>query len=106
MLQLTDLSLAFGGQELFHRLNWQLNRGDRVGLVGPNGAGKTTLFRLMMGQLEPDAGRVQCGREVSLGYLPQEGAPIGGRSLFEEARSALPELGAIQRELARLHAVL
>ena len=106
MLQLTDLSLAFGGQELFHRLNWQLNRGDRVGLIGPNGAGKTTLFRLMMGQLEPDAGRVQCGREVSLGYLPQEGAPIGGRSLFEEARSALPELGAIQRELARLHAVL
>ena len=106
MLQLTDLSLAFGGQELFHKLNWQLNRGDRVGLVGPNGAGKTTLFRLMMGQLEPDAGRVQCGREVSLGYLPQEGAPIGGRSLFEEARSALPELGAIQRELARLHAVL
>ena len=106
MLQLTDLSLAFGGQELFHKLNWQLNRGDRVGLVGPNGAGKTTLFRLMMGQLEPDAGRVQRGREVSLGYLPQEGAPIGGRSLFEEARSALPELGAIQRELARLHAVL
>jgi len=106
MLQLTDLSLAFGGQELFHKLNWQLNRGDRVGLIGPNGAGKTTLFRLIMGQLEPDAGRVQCGREVSLGYLPQEGAPIGGRSLFEEARSALPELGAIQRELARLHAVL
>ena len=106
MLQLTDLSLAFGGQELFHKLNWQLNRGDRVGLIGPNGAGKTTLFRLMMGQLEPDGGRVQCGREVSLGYLPQEGAPIGGRSLFEEARSALPELGAIQRELARLHAVL
>ena len=106
MLQLTDLSLAFGGQELFHKLNWQLNRGDRVGLIGPNGAGKTTLFRLIMGQLEPDGGRVQCGREVSLGYLPQEGAPIGGRSLFEEARSALPELGAIQRELARLHAVL
>ena len=106
MLQLTDLSLAFGGQELFHKLNWQLNRGDRVGLIGPNGAGKTTLFRLIMGQLEPDGGRVQCGREVSLGYLPQEGAPIGGRNLFEEARSALPELGAIQRELARLHAVL
>ena len=106
MLQLTDLSLAFGGQELFHKLNWQLNRGDRIGLIGPNGAGKTTLFRLMMGQLEPDGGRVQCGREVSLGYLPQEGAPIGGRSLFEEARSALPELGAIQHELARLHAVL
>lgn len=106
MLQITNLSLAFGGQELFHNLNWQLRRGDRVGLVGPNGAGKTTLFRLIMGQLEPDSGQVQRGRETSLGYLPQEGVPIVGRDLFEEARSALPELSAIQRELARLHAVL
>ena len=106
MLQITDLSLAFGGQELFRKLNWQLRRGERVGLVGPNGAGKTSLFRLIMGQLEPDSGQVQRGRETSLGYLPQEGVPIVGRSLFEEARAALPELSAIQHELARLHAVL
>ncbi len=106
MLQITDLSLAFGGQELFRKLNWQLRRGDRIGLVGPNGAGKTTLFRLIMGQLEPDSGQIQRGRETSLGYLPQEGGPIVGRSLFEEVRSALSELSAIQHELARLRAVL
>ena len=106
MLQITDLSLAFGRQALFRRLNWQLRRGDRVGLVGPNGVGKTTLFRLIMGQIEPDRGHIRCGRETSLGYLPQEGVPIVGHSLFEEARSGLPELSAIRRELARLHAVL
>lgn len=106
MLQITDLSLAFGRQALFRRLNWQLRRGDRVGLVGPNGVGKTTLFRLIMGQIEPDRGHIRCGRETSLGYLPQEGVPIVGHSLFEEARSGLPELNAIRRELARLHAVL
>ncbi len=56
MLQLINVSLSFGGQELFRGLNWHLRNGDRVGLVGPNGAGKTTLFRLITGQAEPDSG--------------------------------------------------
>ncbi len=106
MLQLINLSLAFGGQELFRNLNWHVRRGDRVGLVGPNGAGKTTLFRLFTGQLEPDAGRVQRDRELSIGYLPQEGIEISGRDLFAETRSALPELTALQQELETIQATL
>ncbi len=106
MLQITNLSLAFGGQELFRNLNWQLRKGERVGLVGPNGAGKTTLFRLIMGQFEPDAGAVQRNRETSVGYLPQEGMSVAGRNLFAEVRAALPELNEIQQELDTLHAVL
>ncbi len=77
-----------------------------MGLVGPNGAGKTTLFRLLTGQLEPDAGRVQRGRDLSIGYLPQEGIDISGRDLFAETRSALPELTALQQELETLQAAL
>ena len=106
MLQITNVSLAFGGQALFHNLTWQLHRGDRVGLVGPNGAGKTTLFRLIMGQVEPDAGTIQRGRDISLGYLPQEGIEVAGRTLFDEARAALSELTDIQHELTALHAAL
>ena len=106
MLQITNLSLAFGGQELFRNLNWQLRKGDRVGLVGPNGAGKTTLFRLIIGQFEPDDGVVQRTRDTSVGYLPQEGLSVAGRSLFTEVRAALPELSQIQEELGTLHAVL
>ena len=106
MLQLINLSLAFGGQELFHNLNWHIRQGDRVGLVGPNGAGKTTLFRLLTGQLEPDAGRVQRDRDLSIGYLPQEGIDIAGRDLFAETRSALPELTALQQELETIQATL
>jgi ATP-binding cassette subfamily F protein 3 len=106
MLQLTDISLSFGGQELFRNLNWHLRKGDRVGLVGPNGAGKTTLFRLITGQVEPDAGTVQRGREVTVGYLPQEGIAVTGRSLFAEARTALPQLADIQNELAAIHEAL
>ena len=106
MLQLINLSLAFGGQELFRNLNWHIRQGDRVGLVGPNGAGKTTLFRLLTGQLEPDAGRVQRDRDLSIGYLPQEGIEIAGRDLFAETRSALPELTALQQELETIQAAL
>ena len=68
MLQFINLSLSFGGQELFHNLNWHVRKGERISLVGPNGAGKTTLFRLIVGQLEPDAGSVQRGREATIGY--------------------------------------
>ena len=106
MLQLINLSLAFGGQELFRNLNWHIRQGDRVGLVGPNGAGKTTLFRLLTGQLEPDAGRVQRDRDLSIGYLPQEGIDIAGRDLFAETRSALPELTALQQELETIQTTL
>ena len=106
MLQLLNVSLSFGGQELFRGLNWHLRKGDRVGLVGPNGAGKTTLFRLITGQVEPDAGAVQRGRAVTIGYLPQEGIAVAGRSLFAETRSALPQLTDIQDELSTIHAAL
>ena len=77
-----------------------------MGLVGPNGAGKTTLFRLLTGQLEPDTGRVQRDRDLSIGYLPQEGIEISGRDLFAETRAALPELTALQQELETIQVAL
>jgi ATP-binding cassette subfamily F protein 3 len=106
MLQLTNLSLSFGGQDLFRNLNWHLRKEDRVGLVGPNGAGKTTLFRIITGQIEPDVGSLQRGREVTIGYLPQEGIEVAGRGLFAEVRAALPRLSEIQRELTVIHEAL
>jgi ATP-binding cassette subfamily F protein 3 len=106
MLQLTNLALSFGGQDLFRNLNWHLRKGDRVGLVGPNGAGKTTLFRIITGQIEVDTGSIQRGREVTIGYLPQEGIEVAGRGLFAEVRAALPQLAEVQRELSVIHEAL
>lgn len=106
MLQLRNVSLSFGGQRVFRGLNWHLRKGDRVGLVGPNGAGKTTLFRMLTGRLESDAGQVRRGRGLQIGYLPQEGIEVSGRDVFTEARAALPELPALQAELATLEAGL
>ena len=106
MLQLNNLSLSFGGQDLFRNLNWHVRKGERIGLVGPNGAGKTTLFRIITGQMVPDSGTVQRGREATIGYLPQEGIALTGRTLFVEARSALPQLTEIQHELTAIHDAL
>ncbi|MDX1951239.1 MAG: ABC-F family ATP-binding cassette domain-containing protein [Verrucomicrobiota bacterium] len=70
----------------------QVNREDRLGLVGPNGAGKSTLFSLILGQSEPDAGVISMQRNVSLGFLPQESAPVGEETVIELAIAIHPDM--------------
>lgn len=72
MIQLEEVSKSFGGEWLFSGLNWQIPSGKSIGLVGPNGAGKTTLFRILVGEEEPDRGRVTRPRDTRVGYLAQE----------------------------------
>ena len=98
MIQLSNISLAFGGQRLFDGITWTLGRRDRVGLVGGNGSGKTTLIRIMAGLLDPDEGTVLRDKGQTIGYLPQDGVVHSGRSLFEEAASAFGNLRALQAE--------
>ncbi len=67
-----DVTLRLGGRALLTNVTWRLGPGDRVGLVGVNGSGKTTLMRLLMGQVNPDAGSVRVGRSVRPAMLSQE----------------------------------
>lgn len=83
MLTLSDVSKAFADRTLFSEVTFQINRGDRVGLVGPNGAGKSTLLRLILKQDEPDEGRVSWQRGTTVGFLPQESAPAGSETVLE-----------------------
>ena len=106
MLHLINLSMSFGGQDLLRNLNWHIRKQDRIGLVGANGSGKTTLLKIISGQMEPDAGQIRQAKETTIGYLPQEGLEMVGRSLFAEARSALPQLTDIQEELAEIQSKL
>lgn len=66
-----NLSLSFGTTVIYENTEFILFPRDKVGIVGVNGAGKTTLFRLMTGQIQPDAGRIETG-DANLGYLPQQ----------------------------------
>jgi ATP-binding cassette subfamily F protein 3 len=99
MIQLAQLSKAFGGRVLLDTVTWQLGLRDRVGLCGPNGAGKTTLLRMLAGLDEPDAGSIVKPQGLTVGYLPQDGLDHSGRSLVEEARSAFAELLGQKQEL-------
>jgi ATP-binding cassette subfamily F protein 3 len=99
MIQLAQLSKAFGGRVLLDTVTWQLGLRDRVGLCGPNGAGKTTLLRMLAGLDEPDSGSIVKPQGLTVGYLPQDGLTHTGRSLGDEARSAFAGLLAQKHEL-------
>ncbi|MEP6956047.1 MAG: ATP-binding cassette domain-containing protein, partial [Chthoniobacterales bacterium] len=83
MLTISQVTKAFAGRTLFEEASLQVNRGDRVGLVGPNGAGKSTLFSLILGEASPDAGQVSSEKSATIGFLPQESAPVGEETVIE-----------------------
>src|SRR5271155_3046597 len=97
MLTLSEISKAYGGRVLFADVTLQLNREDRIGLVGPNGAGKSTLFSIILGEESTDAGKVMKERNVVLGYLPQESAPVGDETILELATAISPEFVKLRR---------
>src|SRR6266446_7036034 len=101
LLSCSDLSRGFDAGPLFEGLGFELYHGQRVGLVGPNGVGKTTLMRILAGLDRPDTGeaRLHAGARVSLLRQQPEFAP--GRSLFDEARTALQELVAAHDDMIR-----
>jgi len=72
VVEAKDITKAYGEKLLFEKLNFSLPRGGIVGVIGPNGAGKTTLFRMITGQVKPDAGALRIGETVSLGYVDQD----------------------------------
>lgn len=69
--ELTDVSKSFGDRVIVRDLNLRLLRGDKLGLVGPNGAGKSTIIKLILGDLEPDAGSVKRGSKLEVAYFDQ-----------------------------------
>ena len=97
MLTISQVTKAFAGRTLFEEASLQVNRGDRVGLVGPNGAGKSTLFSLILGEASPDAGQVSSEKSATIGFLPQESAPVGDETVMELATATSPELKEAQR---------
>ena len=85
MLTISQVTKAFGGRTLFEEASLQVNRGDRIGLVGPNGAGKSTLFALILGDVLPDEGKIAVEKSATIGFLPQEHAPINDETVLELA---------------------
>ncbi|MGO2811040.1 MAG: ABC-F family ATP-binding cassette domain-containing protein [Brevibacterium aurantiacum] len=86
VVDLLDVSLSFGDQQILDNVTWRIGPGERTGILGPNGAGKSTLLSLISGDLEPDEGRVKRGKTVKVGVLDQqfkELDAIGGQKVRE-----------------------
>jgi ATP-binding cassette subfamily F protein uup len=82
VLEVEDISFSWGGEPVIRDFSANIMRGDKVGIVGPNGAGKTTLLKLLLGELEPETGRVRQGTRLEVAYSDQM------RSLLDETSTA------------------
>jgi len=83
VLEANDLAKAYGDNVLFEKVTFTLPRGGIAGVIGPNGAGKTTLLRMIMGQVQPDAGTIKVGGTVKLGYVDQDRTLDGNKTVWE-----------------------
>ena len=106
MISLSNVSKQYGKQVLFIDASFQLNPGEKVGLVGPNGAGKSTLFRMIMGEEVPDDGTVSLPKKLSVGYFRQEVDEMTGRPVLDEAIAGSGRLGDLHHELLDLEHAL
>src|SRR5512135_3699668 len=102
MVAFTRVSKQYGKQLLFVDASFQLNPGDKVGLVGPNGSGKTTLFRMVVGEESADEGTVSVPKKVTIGYFRQDVEEMQGRSTLDEAIAGSGRVGDLHHELEAL----
>jgi ATP-binding cassette subfamily F protein 3 len=102
MLQIKGLGKAFLGEWLFRSLDFQINEGDRIGLVGDNGTGKSSLMKMIAGLMPADEGEVIGARDLTFGYLPQDGLFAHGKTLLEEVLSVFTSLTSLGNEIRQL----
>tara|TARA_B110000285_G_scaffold151549_1_gene169180 strand:+ start:1 stop:1629 length:1629 start_codon:yes stop_codon:yes gene_type:complete len=99
MITINQISHHFGKKTLFNKINTVIGARDRIALIGSNGSGKTTLLRMFMGELEAESGSVDKPDYVSIGYLPQDGISVSGKTLFKEAESAFGDVLELQKKI-------
>src|SRR5215471_915771 len=103
MITFSRIGKQYGRQVLFVDASFQLNPGDKVGLVGPNGSGKTTLFRMIVGEETPDEGDVSVPKKMTVGYFRQDVEEMSGRSVLDEAIHGSGRVGDLHHELDEIN---
>lgn len=99
MISFTNVTKQYGAQILFVDASFQVNPGEKVGLVGPNGAGKTTIFRLITGEEIADEGAIDRPKRMTVGYFRQDVGDLKGRSVLEETCAGAGEVSELGHEL-------
>ncbi|MDG2168639.1 MAG: ABC-F family ATP-binding cassette domain-containing protein [Opitutales bacterium] len=99
MIEIHEVFLQYGPKVLFNNISSVIGTRDRIGLVGSNGAGKSTLIKLLLGETEADKGNIVQPSYVSLGYLPQDGIEVSGRTLYQEVETAFEDMLSLQGKI-------
>lgn len=103
MISVNNISVYFGGQELFDQVSYMVNKGDRIGLVGKNGAGKSTMLKVLAGDLPPNEGSLSSPNNTTIGFLRQDLEFEEGRTVREEAELAFQEIKVLEAELSAIN---
>ncbi len=102
MLSLQNAGKRYGPRVLFLEASWLIRAREKTALVGANGTGKSTLMKALAGLETLDYGSLQQTRGMSIGYLPQEGLRLAGRTVFEECLTVFDELREMEKEIEHL----
>jgi ATPase subunit of ABC transporter with duplicated ATPase domains len=102
MISFSNIQKQYGKQLIFVEASFQLNPGEKVGLVGPNGAGKTTLFRMIMNEETADDGDISVPKKLTIGYFRQDVGEMAGRPVLDEAIAGSGRVGDLHHELVDL----
>ena len=103
MISVNQLTVQFGGFDLFKDISFLINPKDRIGLVGKNGAGKSTMLKILCGLQQPTSGEVIIPEAAKIGYLPQQMIHQDGKTVLEEARTAFAEVLGLDKRIHEIN---
>jgi ATP-binding cassette, subfamily F, member 3 len=106
MISVNQLTVQFGGFDLFKDVSFLINPKDRIGLVGKNGAGKSTMLKILSGLQPPTSGDVITPSEAKIGYLPQQMIHQDGKTVVDEARTAFSEVLDLDKQIKQINMAL
>ena len=98
MIQLSGAGKRYGPKILFENVDWMVTPQDRIGIVGANGTGKSSLLKVLAGMEGLDSGTLSTPKDLTIGYLPQEGLSLSGRTVFAECMTVFASLRALEEE--------
>jgi ATP-binding cassette subfamily F protein 3 len=102
MIAVSQVTKQYGSKILYKNGSFQINPGEKIGLVGPNGAGKTTIFRILTREENVDAGTVTIPEKLVVGYFSQNIEDLKGRSAIEEVKAGAGRVSIVGRELLEI----
>ena len=103
MLNFTNITVSFGGRDLYKNISFQINPKDKIGIVGKNGAGKSTMLKLIIGEQKPTSGSVNMTNSLTVGYLPQELNVNSNENILNEVLKANKKLLQINSRLDEIN---